>query len=164
MERRVVVRGLVRGTSPRELTELISSFERYPGYTPTVISVDTEQVDNGHKRSAWAIKFQDGILKWVQDERVELDESRIVFKSVSGDFKSLEGEWSASPVGDDSEVTFDVTFVSGLGTLSEVVDPIAERILREDFEVIMRAVIGDDLELLTEETHAGADTGEGGLR
>jgi len=42
-----------------------------------------------------------------------------------------------------------VTFVSGLGTLSEVVDPIAERILREDFEVIMRAVIGDDLELLT---------------
>jgi len=149
MERRVVVRGRVRNQSPKELAELLSGFEHYPDYTPTVVSVDSEHVDNGHKRSAWAIKFQDGVLKWVQDEWVETDEGRITFKSVNGDFKSLEGSWLATPVGDDSEVTFDVTFVSGLGTLSEVVDPIAERILREDFEVIMRAVIGDDLELLT---------------
>jgi ribosome-associated toxin RatA of RatAB toxin-antitoxin module len=148
MERRVVVRGIVRDQSSEALTELLSGFERYPEYTSTVVSVDSEQVENGHKRSAWAIKFQDGILKWVQDEWVE--PGRIVFKSVNGDFKSLEGSWSASQVGDDIEVVFDVTFVSGLGTLSEVVDPIAERILREDFETIMRAVIGDELELLTD--------------
>lgn len=155
MERRVTVRGLVRNESPRTLTELLANFDEYPSYTSTVVSADTEDAGNGHKRTHWAIKFQDGILKWVQDEWVDETDGRITFKSVNGDFKSLEGSWSATQVGDDSEVVFDVTFVSGLGTLSEVVDPIAERILREDFEVIMRAVIGDRLELLTGAGQAG---------
>ena len=146
--RRVVVRGLVRNSSPRELTELLSGFEHYPTYTSTVISVDSEDLGDGHKRSAWEIQFQDGVLKWIEDEWIEPEHGRIAFKSVSGDLKSLEGWWRATSVGSDSEVTFDVTFESGLGSLSEVVDPIAERILREDFEVIMRAVIGDELELV----------------
>jgi coenzyme Q-binding protein COQ10 len=145
--RRVVVRGLVRNRSPRELTELLSRFERYPTCTSTVISVDSEHLGDGYKRSAWEIQFGAGVLKWVEDEWIEPDHGRIAFKLVSGDLKRLEGWWRATPAGSDSEVTFDATFDSGLGP-SEVVDPIAERVLREDFEVIMQAVIGDRLELV----------------
>jgi ribosome-associated toxin RatA of RatAB toxin-antitoxin module len=145
---RVVIKGLVPTRTPKELTEILARFEHYPSYTPTVISVESEQTGNGHGRSAWAIVFDDGILKWVADHQIDLDQGVISFRSISGDFQSLEGSWRATPAGEGSAVTFDVTFESGLGTLSEVVDPIAERVMRQDFEVIMRAVIGDELELV----------------
>ena len=145
---RVVIKGLVPTHSPKELTELLGQFENYPSYTPTVISVNVEQSENGHGRSAWEIVFDDGILKWVGNHEIDPERGVISFKSISGDFQSMEGSWVATPAGEGSAVTFDVTFESGLGSLSEIVDPIAERIMRQDFEVIMHAVIGDDLELV----------------
>lgn len=137
---RVTVRSSGHQGDPDTVFARLRDFSSYPTYTDTVIEVSSEQTGPESFRSAWSVMFRNGVLKWVEDEEMDPAARVIRFELVSGDLERFDGSWV---VDDRGEVTLDVTFESGLGTLSEIVDPIAERTLEENFETILAAVLPD---------------------
>lgn len=146
---RVTVSALAPTLGADEMLARLHDFERYPSYTSTVIEVRTERADELRSRTAWEVVFRNGTLKWVEDEVLDPGLRRIEFVSVSGDLERFEGHWVVQPLGDGSAVTFDVEFESGLGTLSEMVDPVAERTLRDSFDTVLRALASDGVDVRT---------------
>src|SRR3712207_8009511 len=51
-------------------------------------------------RSAWEVKFRDGILKWVEEERVDGERRHIDFQATDGDLERFEGYWQVDGDGD----------------------------------------------------------------
>lgn len=125
-----------------EVLARLADFERYPDYTDTVIRVATTDKGAGRTESEWEVKFREGILKWVEEEVLDGDRGTIAFRATGGDLERFEGSWTVAPAADATEVGLHIEFDAGLGTLSEVVEPIAERTLRDNFEVVLRALIG----------------------
>jgi ribosome-associated toxin RatA of RatAB toxin-antitoxin module len=134
---------------PGAILARLADFERYPDYTDTVIDVVTRQRGPAKTESEWEVKFREGILKWVEEEILDADLGTIAFKAVGGDLERFEGSWTVTADGATTQVDLHIEFDAGLGTLSEVVEPIAERTLRENFEIVLRALMGSEgLELV----------------
>lgn len=136
------------GLQPDETFTLLSDFGAYPSYTDTVRDSEVEQLADDRTRTQWEVTFRNGILKWVEEEHLQPENGRIEFQAVGGDLERFDGFWQITPNGDGCQVQLHVEFDSGLGTLSDIVEPIAERTLRENFEIILRALVGGEVELV----------------
>ena len=124
----------------------IADGARYKDHTDTVIDVEVEQLGIGHTRSAWTVRFRDGILKYVSEESADPAAGEIRFQAIDGDFEEFAGLWTVSCQNGTTLVNLKATFDSGLGTLSEMVDPIAEKTLRDNFQAILTGLVGEDVE------------------
>jgi ribosome-associated toxin RatA of RatAB toxin-antitoxin module len=133
---------------PGPIFTALADFGDYESRTDTVIDVTVEPLAPGRTRSAWTVRFRDGILKYVSEETADADSGEIRFKAVDGDLEEFEGFWRVAPNHSGTDITLHVAFDSGLGTLAELVDPIAERTLRENFATILTAVV-EDVELVS---------------
>lgn len=118
----------------------------YGAHTDTVLDVSVDRLAPGQTRSAWAVRFRDGILKYVSEEVADRDLGEIRFRAIDGDLEVFEGVWRISADGDGTEINLKATFDAGLGTLSDIVDPIAEQTLRENFKAVLAGLIGDHVE------------------
>jgi ribosome-associated toxin RatA of RatAB toxin-antitoxin module len=136
------------GLAPDETFVLLSDFGSYPSYTETVRNSEVERLADDRTRTSWEVNFRNGILKWVEEEHLQPDDGRIEFQAIGGDLERFDGFWQVTPTDEGCTVQLHVEFDSGLGTLSDIVEPIAERTLRENFEVILRALVGGEVELV----------------
>jgi ribosome-associated toxin RatA of RatAB toxin-antitoxin module len=83
------------------------------------------------------VSFNDGILRWTEEDRFLPEEHRILFRQLSGDLEHFEGEWKVEEEGDGCSIRFSASFDLGVPTLSDMLDPIAEQALRDNVELIL---------------------------
>ena len=133
------------GSSRESVFSAVADTSGYAAHTDTVLNVAVDQVAPGRTRSAWAVRFRDGVLKYVSEEVADGDSGEIRFHAIDGDLELFEGVWRISGDGDGTTINLQATFDSGLGTLSDIVDPIAEQTLRDNFRAVLSGLIGDHL-------------------
>lgn len=134
------------GSSYESVFSAVADTSEYGLHTDTVLDVAVDRLAPGQTRSAWAVRFRDGILKYVSEEVADDDSGEIRFRAIDGDLEVFEGVWRIATEGDGTTINLVATFDSGLGTLSDIVDPIAEQTLRENFRAVLSGLIGDHLE------------------
>jgi ribosome-associated toxin RatA of RatAB toxin-antitoxin module len=139
----VNVRASVPHRGPAEAFELIADFGRYAEICPEVRSVSVAAIDEHLLRSTWEVEFRDGALTWTEEDRLDPGAGTISFDQVDGDFEAFGGAWEVRAVGSGSEVSFRADFDLGITSLRSIIDPIAERSLRENIEMILVRVLGD---------------------
>jgi ribosome-associated toxin RatA of RatAB toxin-antitoxin module len=140
--REVRIEAHVGGTGPDELYRLIKDFARYPELTEGVHRVDVEELADGRARSSWEVAFREGVLRWTEEDRFFDSERRIEFREVEGDMQSFDGVWEITDAPEGSVVTFSASFDLGMASLGDLVEPIAERILRENFDSMLDGLTG----------------------
>lgn len=130
--RRVELDAVVAGTSAATVFENVVRFERYPELAPHVQSATVHQtLPDPAGRSSWELHFRSGLLRWTEGERFQRDALRIEFEQETGDFDSFSGSWTLRQQGADTGVRFEADFDFGIPSLEGILDPIAERVIRE---------------------------------
>lgn len=119
---------------PDTALDAVSKFERYPDLTPDVRSVVARE-----DSSDWEVYFRNGILRWTERDSTDPDARVITFTQEDGDFEELSGTWRFVPHGDGCRLHFDAEFDFGIPSLVGILDPVAERVMKE---IIARVVVG----------------------
>lgn len=122
--------------------EVVIDVERYPAQMESVRWVRIEDVASPEvRRVAWSVLLKGSILEWAEEERIDHDARHVTFTQVSGDLEVFEGRWDV----EEREpglvrVTFDVTFEIGIPLLAEMLNPVAQRSLRDNLTDMLRGI------------------------
>ncbi|MFF7635759.1 type II toxin-antitoxin system RatA family toxin [Kitasatospora sp. NPDC008050] len=130
--RHVELIALVPGQEAAVVLDAVRRWEKYPTLAPhvkatTVHATLPEPVGS----SSWELHFRSGLLRWTEDDVFDLAGNQIRFEQTDGDFDSFTGVWSLAQEGDGVRVTFEADFDFGIPSLEGILDPIAERVIKE---------------------------------
>lgn len=150
--RRITLETLVPAGDAATIFALISDFPRYADYTDAVREVRIDHVDGDTTTSTWSVNFRNGVLCWSERDRIDPVKHHIEFEQIDGDFHRFAGTWQVTATGSDVLVLFTAEFDLGMPSLAAIIDPIAERTLRENMQSILSGLLGSDVVFLNEDT------------
>jgi ribosome-associated toxin RatA of RatAB toxin-antitoxin module len=168
--RQVELTAAIPGLAVEAVLGELVRYERYPSLAPHVHSTVVHQAfPEPEGMSGWELHFRSGLLRWTERERFVRDAlpdaASIEFEQVSGDFDSFSGCWTLRQDGPDCTLLFQADFDFGIPSLEGILDPIAERVIKESVAwVVTKLFSGVRLtgaeELLTASTViSGSDNG-----
>jgi ribosome-associated toxin RatA of RatAB toxin-antitoxin module len=100
-----------------------------------------EQLDDRVRHSEWSVLLKGSILEWLEEDRLDPEAHTIRFRQLSGDLEFFDGGWRLSPDGVNATiVTFEVAFDIGIPSLASMLNPVAERSLRENCVTMLQAI------------------------
>jgi ribosome-associated toxin RatA of RatAB toxin-antitoxin module len=143
--RSVEIETLVPAADADAVFARVCDFTHYADYTDAVREVTVSSAVDGVICSEWSVHFRNGILCWSERDRIDAAARTITFEQVDGDFDQFNGSWSVEPAADGVRVVFAASFDLGMPSLAAIIDPIAERTLRENMQSIVRGLLGQDV-------------------
>lgn len=153
--RHVEIEALLPGSEPLAVFDRLKDFQHYPDYTDAVREVTVHTEPDGTLVSDWSVNFRNGELRWTERDVVDPGNLTLGFEQIDGDFERFDGAWTVMAAGADTTVRFSADFDLGMPSLERIIDPIAERTLRENISAILLGLLGDALVFV-----AGADSDE----
>ncbi|MEU4129744.1 type II toxin-antitoxin system RatA family toxin [Streptomyces wuyuanensis] len=131
-------------TGPHEAYERIRDFARYPELVDTVREVTVHPGEpGGPVRSDWEVNFRNGVLGWTEEDVFDDEGLTISFTQTDGDFEEFSGRWEVTADGPTGcAVRFTARFDFGLPSLAGIIDPVAERVLRENIRLVLTSLLG----------------------
>lgn len=130
--RHVELDALIPAERAQTVLHAVRRWERYPDLAPHVNATTVHAAyPDAHPSSSWELHFRSGLLRWTEDDTVVPERGEIRFEQSDGDFDSFSGSWSLTQDGDDVAVRFEADFDFGIPSLEGILDPIAERVIKE---------------------------------
>ncbi|MFE4538984.1 type II toxin-antitoxin system RatA family toxin [Streptomyces scopuliridis] len=130
--RHVELKALVPSEDARTVFESVIKWERYPELAPhvrtTTVHATLPAAECG---SSWELDFRSGLLRWTERDEFSLEDLTARFEQTDGDFDSFTGLWTLRQEGADVAVDFEADFDFGIPSLQGILDPIAERVIKE---------------------------------
>jgi ribosome-associated toxin RatA of RatAB toxin-antitoxin module len=114
--------------------QVVTDIERYPDSMDSVRWVKIiDGTDPLARRSGWSVLLKGSILEWEELERLDPDRMVMEFHQVSGDMETFDGEWRVTPLSAErTRVTLHITFEIGIPLLADMLNPVAQRSLRDN--------------------------------
>lgn len=130
--RQVKFDAIVRGITAKYVYHQVRRFEQYPTLAPHVRATTVHAtLPDPVGSSSWELHFRSGLLRWTERDEFHADDLRIDFTQTEGDFDEFSGHWQLRQEGEDAVVSFRCDFDFGIPSLEGILDPIAERVIRE---------------------------------
>lgn len=125
-----------------EAWRAVTRLEDYAAYMQNVESVVVRGLtETGARVSAWSVLLKGSVLEWVEEDELDEATRTMSFTQVSGDLDEFKGYWRVDDRGDGtSVVTLSVDFEIGIPLLADMLNPVASKALRENFEQMLRAI------------------------
>lgn len=146
--RSVRLEALVPHADAGAVFERITDFPRYADYTDAVREVRIDRAGGDLMTSTWSVNFRNGVLCWSERDRIDAARLHIEFEQIEGDFDRFDGSWQVAQAGRDVRVVFAAGFDLGMPSLASIIDPIAERALRDHTEEVLRGLLGEQIVFL----------------
>jgi ribosome-associated toxin RatA of RatAB toxin-antitoxin module len=147
--RRFTMRIGVPSADAEDMFARLSDFESYPRYAMSVRSGVRIPSPTGEVATEWTTDFRGGVLKWVEEDRIDVSAREIEFRQLSGDLEMFDGVWRIEEDSPDRQVVhFTARFDLGIPMLEEVLEPIAEEALYENIVAIVEDLFGQGIEVL----------------
>ncbi|MFJ8885230.1 type II toxin-antitoxin system RatA family toxin [Streptomyces sp. NPDC102402] len=130
--RHVELEALIPAERSTAVFDAVRRWERYPELAPHVKATTVHATyPAADASSSWELHFRSGLLRWTEDDVFLPELGEIRFEQSDGDFDSFTGTWALTQQGDDVAVRFDADFDFGIPSLEGILDPIAERVIKE---------------------------------
>lgn len=120
------------GVDPDTAFATVREFGRFPGLAPAVRSVEART-----GASDWEVYFRNGVLSWTEHDRADDAARTIDFAQSEGDFESFSGRWHVVATDRGCRVDFTTDFDFGIPSLVGILDPVAERVIKETIGLIV---------------------------
>jgi ribosome-associated toxin RatA of RatAB toxin-antitoxin module len=119
----------------------VTAVEDYPAFMETVqaVRIEDEGVD-GRRLTRWSVLLKGSLLEWTELETLREDVRRLEFEQVEGDLDRFAGAWSVDETGGGCTVRLEVDFDIGIPLLSDMLNPVAARALRDNSEQMLREI------------------------
>ena len=155
--RRVLLEAVVRATPAEAVFERIVQFDLYPKLAPHVQATTVHRtLPEPTGESSWELHFRSGLLRWRETETFDRAGLRITFAQDDGDFDELTGEWVLTEQSGDTTVRFRADFDFGIPSMAGILDPIAERVIKETIAWVLVGLF-DDVHLEEQLTSTGKE-------
>jgi ribosome-associated toxin RatA of RatAB toxin-antitoxin module len=154
--RHVEIIAEVPGTSALRAYEILGDFEHYPDLTDAVRSVTTVPGEDGTLTSIWEVNFRNGVLRWIEVDRLDDSALTLTFEQIEGDFAHFSGAWEVDGDAEGCTVRFAAEFDLGMPSLGPIIDPVAENALRENIAIILRGLLGAGVDVRAAEPESAA--------
>lgn len=125
-----------------EIYRTLADYGRYPELVEIVRKVEVASTGPNTGTSRWEVAFQTGVLEWSELDEFNASERTIRFAANGGDPEHYSGLWRVRETAEGSVVSFAAQFDLGMPTFSAVIEPVAERTLRENVVAIVRGITG----------------------
>jgi ribosome-associated toxin RatA of RatAB toxin-antitoxin module len=97
--------------------------------------------DEHTRRAEWSVLLKGSILEWEEEERLDHDAHKVVFKQLRGDLEFFDGYWTLEELGpNETRAHFEVEFEIGIPMLAEMLNPVAQRALEENGTEMLRGL------------------------
>ena len=151
MLQHVEVTGVHQGVPADEAFDVLRELDQHVREGEVIISLRLEEEAGGTRVSHWETRFRNGILRWTQRDVLDPEARTMTFALSEGDAETLEGQWRIEPAETPQAgclIHFACDFDLGIPSLSEFLDPVAVRLLRETVEAQLTDIFGPDLRVL----------------
>jgi ribosome-associated toxin RatA of RatAB toxin-antitoxin module len=125
------------GRTASEIYPILCDFERYPHLTAAVRSVQIQHASEGVTVSRWEVNFRGGILRWTEEDWFDPSTYTITFHQTEGDVERFDGTWQIEDVPGGCQVRFTAELDLGIPALGSILEPIAERALKDNIKSIL---------------------------
>ncbi|HEX8074324.1 MAG TPA: SRPBCC family protein [Thermoleophilaceae bacterium] len=123
---------------------VLRELDRHVQHGDVIQSLAVEPLSDHERISHWETKFRAGLLRWSQRDRFDDATHTMTFELCEGDAETLEGTWRMDDVDGGCRITFECEFDLGIPSLSEFLDPVAVRVLRETVVAQLTEIFGAD--------------------
>jgi ribosome-associated toxin RatA of RatAB toxin-antitoxin module len=125
--------------------QVVTDIERYPDSMESVRWVRiVDGTDPLARRSGWSVLLKGSILEWEEVERLDPDNLVMAFHQVAGDMETFDGQWRVTPVdGARTNVKLRISFEIGIPLLADMLNPVAERALRDNSREMLLGIERD---------------------
>jgi ribosome-associated toxin RatA of RatAB toxin-antitoxin module len=123
----------------------VTDIERYPATMANVRAVKIlEVISPQRRRCSWSVTLKGSILQWEEVEELDDEEYIVGFQQISGDMAVFEGSWRLEEIERNTTIVrFTVAFEIGIPLLAEMLNPVAQRSLRDNCLEMLRGVEKD---------------------
>jgi|tagenome__1003787_1003787.scaffolds.fasta_scaffold20851934_2 hypothetical protein len=146
------------GTTQTEAADAfrrLAAYEQYPEQARTVRSVEIAERD-GVSYSTWTVEFRGGLLRWTEEDEIDVDAGLLRFRQVEGDLELFVGSWRVQQDGTQTLLTFKAELDLGIPSLAPLIDPVARRALQDNIKAILIGLF-PDVRMDPDATAVGAD-------
>lgn len=113
--------------------ERICDVDSYGDFMQPVRSVRTISTDGDHSVVEWEVILKGSLMNWTESETRFPDRYRVEFEQIDGDLERFVGFWQLTALADTvTEAVLTIDFEIGIPMLRDMLDPVAERALREN--------------------------------
>jgi ribosome-associated toxin RatA of RatAB toxin-antitoxin module len=97
-----------------------------------VRAVEVQERGANYRLTAWELDCEGFIMRWIEREEIDHQRYRIDYRQLRGDLAEWQGYWQLEPLtGETCRVILSVQFDIGIPMLSDMLDPVAERAIRD---------------------------------
>jgi coenzyme Q-binding protein COQ10 len=113
--------------------DVINDLESYPRLMDHVKSLKIKEQTPTHRLAEWQIDLKGCVMKWNEREDIDRDRYRIDYRALDGDLAEFDGYWQLEALSaETTRVTHSVSFEIGIPMLSQILNPVAERAIRDN--------------------------------
>ena len=138
--KQVEIQAQIGGYSVQDAYARISDFQCYPRFSKAVRTVSVLETRPDYAISTWEVNFRQGILQWIEEDRFDPANTTIHFTQLEGDAEHFAGQWRVLEQDQVCCIHFSATFDMGIPSMSDIIEPIAERALRENIQSIIEGL------------------------
>jgi coenzyme Q-binding protein COQ10 len=124
----------------RVVYELAKQQERFPEFMPDVESITIVERRVDGVISRWKTLVEEAPIEWTEEDRFDDQALRIDYRLLEGDLDQFEGSWTFSQRSESTHVVLGVTYDFGVPTLAELIGPTLEKKVRENSEMMLKAL------------------------
>jgi coenzyme Q-binding protein COQ10 len=113
--------------------DVVNDVLSYPRLMDHVKSVEVREQGSNYRLTVWVVDLKGCRMRWVEREEVNHERHRIEYRQLEGDMATFEGFWQLEALtADSTRVILSVQFDIGIPMLSEMLNPVAERAIRDN--------------------------------
>jgi coenzyme Q-binding protein COQ10 len=121
--------------------DVLNDVEAYQHLMDHVRSIQVLEHGSNYRHTSWEVDLKGCIMRWVEREDVDAARYRIDYKQIEGDLAQFEGYWQLEPLaGQTCRAMLTVQFDIGIPMLSEMIDPVAERVIRDNSRAMLLSI------------------------
>jgi ribosome-associated toxin RatA of RatAB toxin-antitoxin module len=121
--------------------EVVNDVEAYPRLMEHVRSLEVRERGPNYRHTAWEVDLKGCVMNWVEREDIDAERYHIDYHQIEGDLEQFEGYWQLEPLTPDTcRAVLTVQFNIGIPMLDEMLNPIAERAIRESSLKMLRSL------------------------
>jgi len=141
--RKIEILAVAEARSASGVFPIISDFEGYERQCHAVRKVVFTERTKDRSISKWEVNFRQGIMRWTEVDVFDPENFSIHFEQIEGDAKCFSGVWSLSDSEGGCQIRLIASFDMGVPSISDIIEPIAERALEENIESILQGLLGN---------------------
>ena len=131
---------IVIAAPARRVYELAKDQERFPQFMPDVETVTVIERHADYLITKWKTLVEEAPIEWIEEDRFDDERARIDYKLIEGDLDKFEGAWTFEEREGQTHVVLSVEYDFGVPTLAELIGPTLARKVKENSEMMLRAL------------------------